>query len=165
MKHSSRRTINMCDYGPIYDRDGDMDCSQNFGYLLQNFFERKQLPAKRQKVTYEISIVIDTGNNPVRSTITKTRTFSYLCRLYKALFGTSFNVAVFKEAQAFQREAHEKEGERRAAWGAYADFVHLSEQKKGIEKFKRSIQGLPLSEQEEKIRAFKKGNSARLFIG
>ena len=164
------KVIDMTSSGPVDDQsDGYADFTNNLGSLLSDLTEDHKTLPKRQKIEVLVSKIryLD-PDYPERYNIAKTYTLGHLLRLYEQLNGSPFDFKEHETKRNYKMALHVKEGERRAAWGQYHQYMHTERLIKEERDFEESIRNLSSREKDEKVkeRDEKLGKKATLlYIG
>lgn len=156
--------IDMTDHGPIFDRDGHMNFSQNFCNVLLALSQRRTLPKKRRRIAVLLSIVVDSHTDyPTRSAIEKWYTFGYLCRLYKKWEGVDFNPKTYAKELSHKRnvrlETYEIQGRKTMAWAEYGQDNHLAK----LMRQQSILDSLPEEKRDEQRKKFEKENGSEVL--
>jgi hypothetical protein len=162
-KNNHTSSIDMTEYGPISDKDGHMDFSQNFCNVLLALCQRKKLPKNRTKIMVLFSVIYGSSDYPRRGSIEKYYTFGYLCRLYKKYEGIDFNPKTYAEELSHKRnvrlEAYEIQGRKTMAWAELGRYSHITK----LMKQQNILDSLPEEQRDEQRKKFEKENGSELL--
>lgn len=166
LKKNTIRPINMTDHDPVLDLDDCMNTKNNLGSVLSELFSRKKLPEKRRKILVLVSRVGYSGEEPYRYEEEKTYTFGYLCRIWKEWTDKEFDKEKFEGDKAFEMACHEKQAQRRSAWGAYMQTMNNIRLEKEESEFQKKCRSMSSSERIEAEKERDKNLGAPLlYIG
>src|SRR4051812_6938841 len=108
-KKYNSKPIDMTHCGPIIDKaeGGYQDYSRNLRNLLTELFMRRIRPKNRRRIQIFVSIVCESDDDPRRENLIVNYTFGYICRLYKRLENTDFDVDVVRKQTDSRLEAYQ----------------------------------------------------------